>query len=219
MQQRGAKFQAVYFDAFASDGLLEEFQKFRKRLFLDDLGWKLANVDGREIDQFDREDAIYCILRQDGHIVAGFRAIRTDFPYLAEEIFPQLATLKPYPKRPDYWEISRFGAFSGKGDRRPALLNYALMFRFAIQHQLRSLVAVVDVTHERLLCRLNVKTQRYGLPAIVGTDTGGKQLICVAGEIPVWRQFDSTIQFFGCQLSTVEIVDETLVQRHTCLSA
>ena len=219
MQQGGSEFQAVYFDALASDSLLGEFQLFRKRLFFDDLGWKLTIVDGREIDQFDREDAIYCILRQDGHTVAGFRAIRTDFPYLAQEVFPQLATLKPYPRRPDFWEISRFGAVSGKGNRRPALLNYALMFRFAIQRQLRSLVAVVDITHERLLSRLNVKTQRYGPPAIVGTDTGGKQLVCVAGEIPVWRQYDSTIQFFGRQLSTVEIVDETLVQRHTCLSA
>ena len=219
MQQGGSEFQAIYFNALAPYGLIDEFLSFRKRLFVDELGWRLSVVAGREIDQFDRDDANYCILRQNGQIVAGFRAIRTDFPYLAQQIFPQLATLKPYPKRPDFWEISRFGAFAGPGNRRPAVLIYALMFRFAIQRQLRSLVAVVDVTHERLLSRLNIKTQRYGPPAIVGTDTGGRKLVCVAGEIPVWRQFDSTIQFFGRQLSTVEIVDETLVQRHTSLSA
>lgn len=219
MLQTTDNFQAVLFDGDENPHLLKAVQQFRKRLFIDKLGWEL-NADGtHEVDEFDRPDAIHCALLQYDQIVGCFRAIRTDRDYLAASVFPELATLRAYPKRMDSWEISRFGTDSGGVGLRASLANYALMFHFARSRRASALVAIIDLSHERLLRRLSIKTRRYGPPAIVGHDCSGNMFECVAGEIPIHEQSPACVAFFKNQMNFVELNDETLVQRSQRLSA
>ena len=99
-------------------------------------------------------------------------------------MFPQLATGR-FPSDPDAWEISRFGVVTATAPAYVARLNYALMFRFAELRGAEALVALADLTYERFLSRMGIRTRRYGPPQVIGRDRDGRPLTALAGEIPL----------------------------------
>jgi N-acyl-L-homoserine lactone synthetase len=169
------------------------------------------------MDQFDTDIANYCALYSNDTIVGGFRAIRCDYPYLGREMFPHLATIRPYPDRPDYWEISRFGV--RRCHSKYGLFLYAVMFRFAEMRRARALVAVADLSHERLLGKIGIRTRRYGPPAWLGSEQCVEPIQIVAGEIPIAEQDRTRLQFLRTRADAVEIRDDTLVWRPAAVSA
>lgn len=184
-----------------------EFYLFRKRLFVDKCGWELPFDEFGERDQFDTPQTEYCLLHHEDALVAGFRAIRTDLPYLAQTIFPQLASYRPFPRSTASWEISRFGAMAPRNDRVVARINYALMFRFAQMRRASSLVAIADLTYERFLSVLGIKAHRYGSPQEIGRNAFGEPLIAVAGEIPLHDQDTPRVSYFAEISKNLEIND------------
>jgi acyl homoserine lactone synthase len=163
---------------------VEAMLRLRKRLFVDQCGWILDTVGDVERDQFDAWYTEHCLLFCGGGLVGGFRAIRTDFPYLTQSVFPQLS-LHRFPRRRTVWEISRFGVLPAASEARSARLNYALMFRFAELRGAEALVAMADLGYERFLQRMNIRTRRFGPPQVIGVDSRGTPLTAVAGEIPI----------------------------------
>lgn len=203
----------------ADDPLTHKFWRFRKKLFVDHLGWQLHVKGDCEFDEFDNENAVYAVILQDGEIVAGFRAIRSDNPYLARSVFPLLATDRPYPQRADCWEISRFGIDATCGNALIAKANYSVMFRFALRRQASALIAIADLSYERYLATLGITTQRYGRPSVLGIDARGRIMEIVAGEIPLTGQASPRFLSLLSIANTMEINDETLVLGCEAVSA
>ncbi len=197
----------------------EAFFEFRYNLFVKALGWDLQTSDSRETDQFDHIAAEYCVVSEDDTVIAGFRACRTDAPYLAADVFPHLASTKPYPRRTDVWEISRFGIAPHLAGTDIAKINYSLMMRFAQNRGATVLVAIADLIYERYLRTLGIKTRRYGPPQIIGTDTKGRDLKCVAGEIPLLDQDPSRLRNLVSYTEHMELEDATLVLGRRAISA
>ena len=193
------------------------FFRFRKALFVDQCGWNLPVCSDLETDQFDTSAAIYCTLVSDDTVVGGFRAIRCDKPYLARGVFPHLATTRPYPERPDYWEISRFGV--RKHQRTFGIVLYAVMLHFAEARGAKALVAVADLGHERLLGKLGIRTRRYGPPVTLGGSHMREPVQIVAGEIPLAEQDRTRLRFLRNCAESMEIHDDTLVWRPARVSA
>lgn len=212
-------YHAVFCTEKQNPHVVNATYRFRKLLFVDTLGWKLTVRNGLERDQFDTTSAVYCALYQNNEVIGGFRAIRTDNAYLACSVFPQLSAVKSYPQRPDFWEISRFGILPVEEQHYAAKLNYSLMFRFAQLRQATGLVALVDLTYERFLKILGIRTRRYGPPQIIGIDRHEKPLWGVAGEIPLAEQQGSRFHTLLRLAKQVEIEDETLVLGRTRVSA
>jgi N-acyl-L-homoserine lactone synthetase len=158
--------------------------RLRKRLFVDQCGWRLTTVGDVERDQFDSWYTEHCLLFSGVELVGGFRAIRTDYPYLTKSVFPQLA-VRRFPSSRDAWEISRFGVLTNVARSQTARVNYALMFRFAELRGGKALVALADLSYERFLTRMDICTRRYGPPQVIGTDRMGRPLTALAGEIPL----------------------------------
>ena len=196
-----------------------KFYLFRKRLFVDKCGWELPFDELGERDQFDTPHTEHCLLYHEGVLVAGFRAIRTDFPYLAQTVFPQLASLRPFPCTTAAWEISRFGVMTSRNERVVARINYALMFRFAEMRRASSLVAIADLTYERFLSVLGIKTHRYGSPQEIGRNAFGEPLIAVAGEIPLHDQSALRAAYFAEISKNLEITDAAYVLGRSLVSA
>jgi N-acyl-L-homoserine lactone synthetase len=219
MQSTSGRLQAIFCTEEQNPEVVDQLFRFRKVLFVDVLGWDLK-VDGvRERDQFDTPDAIYCALFRSGILAAGFRSIRTDRPYLAQTVFPQLATFAPYPQRHDVWEISRFGVLPEKAGSVMARVLYSLMFRFARQSGATALVALADLRYERFLAQLGIRTRRYGPPQVFGVDESGMPLSLVAGDIPLGNQQGWRFEALLKLVDDVEIIDETLVLGSDRLSA
>lgn len=214
-----SRYHAALFRRSQNQELYLELGKFRKALFVDLLKWDLQTSQNREEDAYDHAAAHYAVLQCDMEIVGGFRAIRTDKPYLAKGVFPQLATLKDYPCRPDVWEISRFGVAPSSHYLKTAARLYALMFQFALMHNARSLVAVTDLVHERYLLKRNIRTRRFGLPQQFATGARFGKFQLVAGEIPISEQDPIHLQNLMSNLNGVSIDDKALVLGRSRLQA
>jgi acyl homoserine lactone synthase len=197
--------------------------QLRKRLFVDQCGWKLATDGDVERDQFDTWYTEHCLLFCGAELIGGFRAIRTDYPYLTQAIFPQLA-VRRFPNHRDVWEISRFGVLPIAGQGRSArlnsaALNYALMFRFAEMRGAEALVAMADLVYERFLERMDIRTRRFGPAQVIGTDSRGSQLTAVAGEIPLDEKNNPGLTKFLDLGRQLEIHDATHVLGRSSISA
>jgi acyl homoserine lactone synthase len=211
--------RAVFCTQEQNAPVVDEFFLFRKKLFVDTLAWKLPVRRGREIDAFDTGSAVYCGLFRGSELIGGFRAIRTDEPYLARSIFPQLAVFAPYPSRPDVWEISRFGVLPSEAGSETARILYSLMFRFAFLARASALVALADLRYERFLRHLGIRTRRYGPPQVIGTDENGMPLCVVAGEISLGAQAGGRFEALVNLSNNMDTDDEALVFRPRRLSA
>lgn len=196
-----------------------QFYLFRKRLFVDKCGWDLPFNEFGERDQFDKPDTEYCLVYHKDTLIAGFRAIRTDRPYLGQTVFPQLASFRPFPRTTAAWEISRFGVIALRNERAVARMNYALMFRFAQMRNASSLVAIADLTYERFLSVLGIKTHRYGPPKEIGRNAFGEPLVAVAGEIPLHDQDALRTAYFAEISQHLEITDAAYVLGRSLVSA
>jgi acyl homoserine lactone synthase len=194
-------------------------QKWRKLLFVDQLGWDLQHENGVEIDEFDTPRAVYCSLYLGDEIVGGWRAIRTNEEYLGKKIFPQLASLRPYPTHPDIWEVSRLGVSRHPMRALSAQYAYALMFHFALTRQARSLVGVVSLIHNRNFVINQIKTRRYGVPQVVGFDVRRRPITVFFGEIRMAEQGSHRFKELLASLQHVEMNDEALVLGRTSVSA
>jgi N-acyl-L-homoserine lactone synthetase len=212
------RLKARIFWFHSSDESTNAVLRFRRQLFVDKLGWTLS-VDGQfEVDEFDVAGTCFVALSQDDKIVGAFRAIRTDFPYLAEKVFPALAVTRSYPKTSQSYEISRFGIEPGSNREVVASTLYALMFHFALIRRAKSLVAVTDLFHERYLAQRNIRTRRFGPPnTYTQQDSRGFKL--VAGEIPIASQDQESLHRILSSLNGVHIYDETLVFGRQSISA
>lgn len=214
------KYHAIISQGQYNPAAIQAFAEFRKNLFVDQLGWELSCQGDLEVDQYDQDYTVYCILYCGNMIVGGWRAVRTDFPYLSQEIFPDLARLRSYPERADIWEISRFGYMQSVDDQgQCSRVLYSLMFRFAMSRWCSSLVAVADIFHERLLRQLGIQTIRYGLPRRIKSLKNSSGLQIVAGEIPMHLQDKSKLVQLLRLSEELEIIDETLVFRSESIPA
>lgn len=210
-------YRAVFFTLRSNPDLAEELFRFRTHLFIQELGWSLPTEKGVERDQFDTDNATYCALIHGADVIGGFRAIRCDHPYLANTVFPHLATAKSYPCSADAIEISRLGVCSGHQAASAQL--YSLMVRFALNRGVKRLVAIAELSHERLLNKIGLATVRYGKINIVGYKDDGTWILAVAGEIPLPHEQSSRLRRFLQLTQQMDIIDETHVLGRERLSA
>jgi len=72
---------------------LEQHFRLRHEIYVGERGWHdLARPDGREVDAFDTDDAVYLLGILPGRgVVAGSRLIPSLKPHLMSDVFPRLA--------------------------------------------------------------------------------------------------------------------------------
>jgi N-acyl-L-homoserine lactone synthetase len=219
MLSRNSVYHALIFEGWQLPGEVVAQQRFRKRFFVDELGWDLAQEEGLEVDEFDTDYAVYCSLYLGHQIVACWRAIRTNQEYLGRKIFPQLATLRPYPSHPDIWEISRLGAIRHPQRPLSAQYIYALMFHFAATRGALSLCGVVSPIHNRNFQIGGIKTRRFGAPQVVGHDAKGHAMNVFFGEIRMSDQEGPALKKMLDPIKELEIQDDALVLGRRTISA
>ena len=88
--------------------LLEQAFRLRHSIFVDERGWEvLRRPDGREIDQFDDEDAVHELALHDGAVVGYHRMRPTTRPHLLSDVHLHLCE-REYPRSPLVWEWTRY---------------------------------------------------------------------------------------------------------------
>jgi len=192
---------------------------FRKRILVDRYGWDLAVSGDIERDEFDTDAAVHGAIYDGEAIKACFRLIRTDYPYLAREKFPHLATSKPYPQSSAIWEISRLALAEDKRPFETLLYAYSAIFDFARRRGAVSLVAFADLAKERLVNRIGIVTDLLGPPVEIGSDRFGRPIVVVAGELPLRLQGGPRFEKLLSYVHKTEIDDAAAIFGRARISA
>jgi acyl-homoserine lactone synthase len=107
------------------EDVLEQHFRLRHEIFVEERKWEaLRKPDGREIDAYDNDDAIYLLSLENRRVLGGYRMYPTTKPTMMSEVFPHLAAVRGCPANPLVWEWSRF--FVSR-ERRDGALNLELM--------------------------------------------------------------------------------------------
>jgi acyl homoserine lactone synthase len=164
-------------DALSST-VMSAMASYRYKVFIETLGWELQTENQLEYDQFDHEDTIYVVSKDESGDVNGCaRLLPTSSPYLLGEVFPQLMNGQPVPCSPDVWELSRFAAVDFNSGTTGALSQFSMAFSIQLlkraiacarQHGAKRLITVSPVGIERLLRCAGIRSRRAGPPMVVG---------------------------------------------------
>jgi len=96
-------------NAYLYQDELEQCYRLRHEVFVEESGWEdIRRPDGREIDQFDTEDAVHLAALRGGKVAAYVRLLSTLKPHLLSEVYPQLCQVGPIPRGHDIVELTRY---------------------------------------------------------------------------------------------------------------
>lgn len=146
---------------------LEEQFRLRHEIYVGERGWRdLARPDGREVDAFDTEAAVYLLgLDRAGSVLAGSRLVPSLCPHLMSAVFPGLAEGR-VPRAADVWEWTRFFVVpalreAGRSSRAAGLV-YCGLLEFCLWRGIRSLTIVCEPYWLDRLAALGWAPRRLG---------------------------------------------------------
>ncbi|GLR85688.1 acyl-homoserine-lactone synthase [Bradyrhizobium iriomotense] len=150
------------------EDVVEQHFRLRHEIFVDERKWEaLRKPDGREIDVYDDEDAIYMLALESRRVIGGYRLYPTTKPTMMSEIFPHLAAVRGCPTDPLIWEWSRF--FVAR-DRRDGTVNLQLMAsaqEFCLDQGIERLCLVMETWWLPRFQDIGFVVTPLGLPALV----------------------------------------------------
>jgi acyl-homoserine lactone synthase len=146
----------------------DPYFRLRYEIYVKQRKWMaLDRTDGREIDQFDTEDAVYLFVIDNGKLIGSMRALPTLLPTLMSDIFPYL-NIRGEVRRPDVYELSRIFVIPERrgehaGPRIDMLLLTAIM-EYGISVGLTGFTIVLEAWWLPRFERCGWKAHPLGLP-------------------------------------------------------
>ncbi|WP_293861362.1 acyl-homoserine-lactone synthase [Sphingomonas sp. SCN 67-18] len=156
---------------------LDDLHRVRKSVFVDELGWRLNVVDGREIDAYDDDRAIYGIgFDYNGRVTMSGRYRPTDDRSMLMDVFPH--SLTPglgNLNGPDTWEFSRGFCLETGGKRHNQQRRAMLMLtplEIAYACGISSYIAFSEVRLLPLFINMGWRVTLLGDPVSYGEGEG-----------------------------------------------
>lgn len=171
---------------------LDGYLRLRKKILINQLGWDLKSIDGKEIDQFDHDQAHYLIykLPKTGTIAGGVRLTPSTVPNLTLDVFANLIDpQKGFSPSPDVWECSRFVIDSMKIETQGRLIKEATlvlfigMIEYGLSHQIHAYIATTEIRLERIIRMARWQFDRLGSVEKVGNTLAVSGILEVSGRI------------------------------------
>jgi acyl-homoserine lactone synthase len=162
---------------------IEEMYRIRHAIYVKERGWKaLDRPDGRDIDQFDTDEAEYLLVLEREKVVGGMRMVPTLAPTLMSELFPQLC-VRPVIRQSDVLELSRiFVIPERRGDQaKPHVEDMLLcsVMEYGLESGLSQFAIVLETWWLPRLQERGWRVTPLGLPE----DIDGMSTIAVAVEV------------------------------------
>lgn len=157
--------------------LLTKYLEARKNIFLDDLGWHVAEVDGMEFDQYDNPQAQWIILHRFGEVLGGVRMLPTTakcgiYSYMLRDAQNGLLGGMPTdilffeaPVEHNVWEATRFFIVNSVPAAQRLEVQKRLFNSMALaasEHGAVHVLGIVPAVWARWSRRLGVKATPIG---------------------------------------------------------
>jgi len=149
----------------------DPYFRLRHDIYVKQRKWMdLDRPDGREIDRFDTEDAVYLFSLDGDKLIGAMRALPTLLPTLMSDNFPYLNIRGPI-RRPDVYELSRIFVIPERrgehaGPRIEMLLLTAIM-EYGISIGLTGFTIVLESWWLPRFERCGWKAHPLGLPRMI----------------------------------------------------
>lgn len=156
---------------------IDEMHAWRKKVFIDENGWNLTQIEGREYDQYDDDQAIYILEYEDnGDLVHAQRMRPTAERSMLTDVFPSAIAAGPRSIMDgETWEMTRGFVtpkyrIASRDDLRAAMR--VTILELALEAGVKRIVSFIDV---RLLPYFVNSAYRFaplGLPVPYGEGSG-----------------------------------------------
>jgi acyl-homoserine lactone synthase len=181
----------------------DPYFRLRHDIYVKQRKWMaLDRPDGREMDQFDTEDAVYLFCIDNGQLIGAMRALPTLLPTLMSDVFPYLNIRGPV-RRPDVYELSRIFVIPERrgehaGPRVEMLLLTAIM-EYGISIGLTGFSIVLEAWWLPRFERCGWKAHPLGLPQMI--DGMSVLAVLVDCDDRTWKSLCSLIDLTGPTLT------------------
>jgi acyl-homoserine lactone synthase len=150
---------------------IERMFRTRHDIFVGERGWTdLAKPDGREADEYDDADTVYCLAMEGDRIVGGHRLYPTTRPTMLGTSFPHLASVRGVPEDPAVWEWSRYFVVRDRRDGKLNLLLMAAVQELCIDEGITEISAVMETWWLPRFQQSGFTVRPLGLPALVNNE-------------------------------------------------
>lgn len=152
-------------------GYMSDVYRLRHKVFCEDKAWLPKNKERQEVDLYDRLNAVHFIhVDEAGKVDGCCRILPSTGPNMLRDIFPELMGNQPIPSGQTIWEISRFTVDTERLNDSYTTISHVTselliaLFRYAVAHEINTIIAVTDTAFERILRRAGLYTVRYAPP-------------------------------------------------------
>ncbi len=169
-------------------GQIEEHFRIRHRIYVEERRWmELERPDGREVDQFDTDDAVYLLALKEGKVIGGSRLVPTLCPHLMSEVFPYLANIRGLQRGPDIVEWTRIFVVPEHRGRESTVLHTVLagMLEYCLEQNFSAITVVMETWWMPRFLELGWEVKPLGLPTMIDGMSCVGTMISVTEE--AWR--------------------------------
>jgi acyl-homoserine lactone synthase len=151
---------------------VEQHYRIRHDIYVGERKWMdLERPDGREVDQFDTDEAVYLLAIEPGKgVVGGSRLVPTLGPHLMSDVFPEIANVRGVPRAPDIYEWTRIFVVPAKRESgrlcKTAGIVYCGILEFCLMQRLSQISVVCEAYWIPRLLALGWNPQPLGVPIV-----------------------------------------------------
>jgi acyl-homoserine lactone synthase len=182
----------------------ERMFRLRHQVFIKELGWPLPSANGREIDQYDVDDAVYLLdVTNDDIIQGSVRLMPSEKCSLVADYFPHLIENGVSPRDRLVYECTRYIFLPLKRGRRDdnqiaRARILSAMVEWCLINNLSFVQCVVDMVAFPGFVEMVPQTIPLGLPHAYGGGRGAPGGgDCIAFRWPVTREVVDSIRAYG----------------------
>jgi acyl-homoserine lactone synthase len=160
--------------------ILDQYFCLRHKVFVGERGWlDLKRPDGRDVDKFDDENAVYLIAVDHHRVIGGLRLYPTLLPHMISEAFPYLVKERGVLSGPTILECTRYFIVKDRRTGRTDCRLLAAFQEFCLEEGITEVTAVVEMWWLPRWQQAGFKVRPLGLPTIVEGQP------CIAASIQI----------------------------------
>ena len=158
---------------------LEQYFRLRHEIFVKERGWlDLQRSDGREVDSYDNENAIYLLAIDRESVVGGQRLYPTLLPHMISEVFAHVAE-RGIPRASHIFEWTRYLVVKERRMGRTDCRLLAAIQQFCLEEGITEVTAVVEMWWLPRWQQAGFKVRPLGLPTVIEGQS------CIAASIQI----------------------------------
>jgi acyl-homoserine lactone synthase len=160
--------------------ILDQYFRLRHQVFVGERGWlDLKRPDGRDVDAYDNDSAVYLIAIDGERVIGGLRLYPTLLPHMISESFFHLVKERGVLTGSTILECTRYFIVKDRRTGRTDCRLLAAFQQFCLEEGITEVTAVVEMWWLPRWQQAGFKVRPLGLPTVIEGQP------CIAASIQI----------------------------------